>query len=166
MFMVDVDKLTKKTIDDGGILSLLYFDLHGKKKEELQQLGAGFVGKLLKEKGVVYAAGEIDEPVENNGVYSTSIKVKILTKDFNSLLLLCLNHCPFSLEILKPDMVNLTLDKAHNVLMNASTVSFELKKYIVERLAKAEEKEYYTQTMKKRMEMGKNLLEESLWEKE
>ncbi|MCX6768402.1 MAG: hypothetical protein NTY83_00980, partial [Candidatus Micrarchaeota archaeon] len=77
----DIGKLIEKTVKDGGVLALLYFDLHGNQKEALQKLGVGFVQKILQEQGVKYAQGEIDEPMESGGIVSTSVEIKVLTTD-------------------------------------------------------------------------------------
>ena len=63
-----VDEITYDAIAAGGYLSLVYFDLHAKTAEEVKSLMVGFIGKLTKEKGVIYAVGEIDKPLEKGGV--------------------------------------------------------------------------------------------------
>ncbi|MEM4272632.1 MAG: hypothetical protein QXH30_03495 [Candidatus Bilamarchaeaceae archaeon] len=155
----DLTSLIKKTIGDGGVLALLYFDLHGNNKETLVQLGAGLVQKVLKEEGIVFAKGEIDEPMENEGLFSTSIEMKVLTKDFSSLAGLCSNFCPFSLEVLEPQEI--VLDTAHmqDLLMYISTSSHDYKKYIIEKLSTPETRAEYAKNLKNRAEIGKKLLE-------
>ncbi|MFA6530648.1 MAG: hypothetical protein WCT31_02870 [Candidatus Micrarchaeia archaeon] len=159
--MIDVDKLTKETIAKGGILSVLYFDLHGTSGGILQELGAGFVQKLLKEPGVVYAVGEIDEPLlsEEGKFYSTSVEVKMLTKDFISLLNLCTSHCPYSLEILRPNEMRFTVDKLHEILMHASATTFEYKKHIIEKMSTKQELEMYKLNIQQKIALGKKLSE-------
>lgn len=157
--MADIEKLTKDTIAHGGIISLLYFDLHGSSKEVLKELGAGFVQRLLKEPGVVWTLGEIDEPITQGEFFSTSIEVRILTKDFNSMVKICAMYSPFSVEILKPGEVRLSLDKAHELLLDVSTTAFDYKKYIIERLSKPEDFERYKKSLEQKIELGKTLLE-------
>ena len=108
--MVDIEKLTKDTINKGGVLTVLYFDLHDQDREKLRQLATGFIDSMLKQEGVVSAYGEIEDPIEQNGAYSTTIEVKILTKDFLSLLNLCSVFNPLAVEIQRPNDIRLSLD--------------------------------------------------------
>ena len=87
--MTNIEKLTNDTINKGGVLCMLYFDLHSKDRDQLQQLATGFVDSILKQEGVITAYGEIEEPMEQENTFSTSIEVKVLTKDFLSLINVC-----------------------------------------------------------------------------
>ncbi len=156
--MVDVEKLTKETIASGGVLALLYFDIHGKNAEVLQELGAGFVQQLLKQDGVIWAIGEVDEPIEQKEICSTSVEVKILTSNFLSLSKICSLYSPISIEILRPNEIKLTLDNVHQLLLDVSTMAFEYKKFIVERISKAEELEQYRITLQQKIDLGKRIL--------
>lgn len=158
--MVDVEKLTKDTINKGGMLCMLYFDLHSDNKDKLQQLATGFVDSILKQDGVVTAYGEIEEPIEKEDTFSTTIEVKILTKDFLSLMAVCSVFNPLTVEILRPNEVKLSIDKAHDLLMNVSTNWFNIKKYITERVSSKEEVESFRKYIENRLEVGKRILEE------
>lgn len=171
--MTDITKLTNETINKGGVLAILYFDLHATSKDMLQQLGAGFIQKLLSEQGVVTALGEIDEPIEAQAkaseggsaegtekkMLSTTIEIKILVKSFADLARICAVYSPFSVEILRPSEIKLPLDKAHELLTNISTTTFAYKKHIVERLSTKEELDNYKKVIQQKMELGKKLLE-------
>jgi hypothetical protein len=157
----DVEKLTRKTIENGGVLAMLYFDLHAKSKEAVKELGTGFVNSVVQKPGVVFALGEIDEPVggEEGKNWTTSISLKVLTKDFLTLAGLCMAHSPFSVEILRPDEIRLQLSEAHEVLGNMAATTAEYKKYILMKLAKAGEMASIEETLKRRAELGKKILE-------
>jgi len=131
-----------------------------KTKELVQQLGTGFVNNIIQKPGVVFALGEIDEPVggEEGKNWSSSIAVKVLTRDFASLVSICLAHSPFSVEILRPDEITLPLNKAHELLGTVSAATAEYKKYIVTKLAKPDELAQIEEDLKKRVEMGKKML--------
>lgn len=158
---MDVKKVTEKTIKEGGVQAMLYFDLHAATKEAAQQLGAGFVNHLIKTPGVVYAMGEIDEPIggEEGKNYSTSIAVKVLTKDFLTLASICMTHSPFNVEILKPDEIRLPLNEAHELLGTMAATTAEYKKYIITKVAKPEEIEEFQKQLKIRAELGKKIIE-------
>ncbi|MBS3068534.1 hypothetical protein J4450_07545 [Candidatus Micrarchaeota archaeon] len=157
--MVDIEKLTKDTINKGGILSILYFDLHSKDKDKLQALATSFIDSILKQDGVVTAYGEIEEPLEQDGMFSTSIEVKVLTKDFLSLINICSIFNPITVEILRPNEVKITLDKAHELLMSVATNWFNIKRYITEKVSSKEDIEHIKKYLENRELIGKQLLE-------
>jgi len=165
---MDVKKVTEETIKNGGVQAMLYFDLHAVSKEAAQQLGTGFVNHLIKTPGVIYALGEIDEPISGGEGknFSTSISVKILVKDFNTLGILCLTHSPFTVEILKPDEIRLPLNQAHELLSTMSATAAEYKKYILTKIAKPEELAEFQKQLEIRAELGKKILEKKKGEEE
>ena len=157
--MTDIEKLTKDTINKGGVLATVYFDLHSDSSDKLRNLATGFVDSILKQEGVITSYGEIEEPIEQNGTFTTTIEVKILVKDFLSLLNVCSVFNPLTVEILKPNEINMSLDKAHELLMNASSNWFNIKKYITERVSSKEDIAGFKKYLENRTEIGKKLLE-------
>ncbi|MEW5995983.1 MAG: hypothetical protein AB1657_00095 [Candidatus Micrarchaeota archaeon] len=155
----DIGRLIDKTVKDGGVLALLYFDLHGTPKDALQKLGVGFVQKVLREQGVLYASGEIDEPMEREGIFSTTVEIKVLTKDLLSLARLCAQHSPFSVEVLRPEEFALSVPELHELLMFIGATTHDYRKYIMEKVASLEEKERYKKSLEQRMRMGEKLME-------
>lgn len=158
--MSDVEKLTRDTVASGGVLAMLYFDLHARTKEIVQELGTGFVNTIIQKPGVVFALGEIDEP-KGGGEgknWSTSIEVKVLVKDFATLASICMAHSPYSIEILRPDQIRLPLSQAHDLLGTIAATSAEYKKYILMKLSKPEELLQLQENLKKRAEMGRKIL--------
>ena len=161
--MDDIEKLTKDTIKNGGIQAMLYFDIHAKTKEAVQDLGRGFINTIIHKPGVVYALGEIDEPIggEEGKNFSSSISLKLLTKDFNTLGLICMAHSPFTVEILKPEEIKLSISQTQELLSNMSATTAEYKKIIVTKLSSKEEIMQMQEDLKTRAEMGKKMSEKS-----
>ncbi|MDO8554866.1 MAG: hypothetical protein Q7S22_08705 [Candidatus Micrarchaeota archaeon] len=155
----DITKLTKDTLAKGGVLVVLYFDLHGNTKELLQNLGTGFVDRMLKEPGVIFALGEIEEPIEERGIHSTSIEIKVLTTSFLALMNICALYSPFSLEILKPSEIHLSIENAHELLISVGSTTMDYKKYIIQNISKPEDVAKYKQAMQNKADVGKRLLE-------
>jgi len=155
----NVEKVTKDAVKNGGILAVLYFDIHTKTKEKAQEIGAGFVEQLLREPGVIYAVGEIEEPIQDNDLFSTPVQVKVLSKSFTHLANLCATHSPFSIEILEPDQIRLQLSEAHDVLANIATTTADYKKYIIEKLTSPEEREKYKRILEAKAELGRKILQ-------
>lgn len=158
--MTDIEKLTKDTVQKGGVLTILYFDLHAKESDNLTHLATSFIDTILKQEGVVTAYGEIEEPMEQNGTYSTTIELKVLTKDFETLVNICSLFSPLNVEIQRPNEIKLSLDKAHALLVSVAANWFNIKKYIAERVSTKEELEQFTKYVQDRAAMGKKMLDE------
>ncbi len=158
--MNDIEKLTKDTVANGGVLAMLYFDLHAKTKELVQEIGTGFINNIIHKEGVVFALGEIDEPIggEEGKNFSSSIEVKVLTRDFATLAAICMAHSPYTVEILRPDEIYLNLNQAHDLLGTISATTAEYKKYILTKLSTPEEIASLQNNLKKRADMGKKIL--------
>ncbi len=160
--MEDAEKLTRDTIKNGGVLAMVYFDIHARTKESLQELGTGFINSVIQRPGVVFAYGEIEEPVDGGEGknWSSSISIKVLVRDFVTLGNLCMAHSPFTVEILRPDEIKLQLAEAHELLGNMAATTAEYKRYILTKIAKPEELAGLENALKKRAEMGQKMLKE------
>jgi len=156
-----VDEMTDDAIADGGYLTLVYFDLHAKTADEVKNLMVGFIGKLTKEKGVIYAVGEIDQPMEKDGIFSTWAEVKLLAKDFPTLARISAQYSPIGMEIIRPDRVALGLGEAQGMLLDISQTSQNFTRLIMEKVLPKEEAEEYQKKMLSRVELGRKLLEDS-----
>lgn len=100
----DVDMVTEEKVRKGGVLARLYFDMQDKDKEKLQHIMLSLVNdKLMKEKGVVYCYGTIEEPLEKDGIYITSATVTLLMDNFAPLIGIAFNYAPAGVEVLKPE---------------------------------------------------------------
>lgn len=154
-----VEEITEEAIREGGILALLYFDLHANSKEAVKQLLVAALAKLSQEPGVIYAVGEIDEPIESGDLFSSSAEVKILTKDYVSLQTICAQYAPIGIEILKPSEIRLTLGEAQDALLKIGEAAHEYTRLILEKIMGPEDKKRYQQTLAQRAELGKRLLE-------
>jgi len=158
--MNDVEKLTRKTVEDGGVLAMLYFDIHAKTEELVKELGTGFINEIIHKPGVVFALGEIEKPEGGSETknWSSIIEIKVLTKDFQTLANICMAHSPFTIEILRPDEINLQLSEAHSLLSLMAAITAEYKRHILTKLAKPGELGKIEETLKRRAEMGKKIL--------
>lgn len=158
--MNEVEKVTKDTVANGGVLALLYFDIHAKTKELVQELGSGFINSVIQKQGVVFALGEIDEPIGGGEGknWSSSIELKVLTKDFATLASICMANSPYTVEILRPDSIKLSLDQAHSLLGVMSATTAEYKKFILTKLSKPDELARLQENLKVRAEMGRKIL--------
>jgi hypothetical protein len=154
-----VEQITDDAVREGGYLANVYFDLHATTEEAVKSLMVGFIGKLTKEPGVIYAVGEIDKPMEKEGVFSTWAEVKLLAQDFPTLVRVASQYSPIGVEILRPDEVKLTLGEAQSALLDVAQTSQNFTRLIMERVLSGEEKAEYGKKMAQRAELGRKLLE-------
>ena len=156
-----LEELTNETVKEGGVFAVLYFDMHSKDKEQLKGVATDFVGRITREPGILYAQGEIEEPVKDaEGVYSTNAEVYVLAQTFTALLGLSIRYGPIGVEILRPDdRLKLTLGEAHDILLLVAQNSYEVSRFVMSRVAKPEDWEQFKKDSERRAEMGRKLLE-------
>jgi hypothetical protein len=157
---VNIKALTEKTIEEGGILSILYFDAIGKDKEKIEQLLVDLVARLNAEKDVVYCVGDIQRAIElEGGEYSAAAKITILTKNFMALSRICENYGPIGIEILKPHEITLKSHEAQAVLLNHIQMISNLLREIVEKTMTPEERKRLAKILDAKAERGKELMQ-------
>lgn len=157
----DVDKVTEEKIAKGGVLVKLYFDMQDKEKEKLQPFMVELINeRLIKEKGVVYAFGAVEEPLERGGVYITSATVTMLFDSFMPLVNVAFNYAPAGIEILKPEgTMTFKMFDLQAMLMDISNISMVYTNHILQKVLDPEEVEKLKSKMDARAEFGKKLLE-------
>ncbi|MEM3841125.1 MAG: hypothetical protein QXN59_00295 [Candidatus Micrarchaeaceae archaeon] len=157
----EVDIVTEEHVRNGGVLAKLYFDMQHKEKDKLKPLMVDLINnRLLKEKGVVYCYGAIEEPIENHGAYITNSRVTILTENFTALVNIVFNYAPAGIEIVKPEKtVEFKISELQGLLLDISQISVGYSKYILERVLTPEEKKDIERSIENRAELGKKLLE-------
>lgn len=157
--MDQAEKIKKETIEKGGVLAKFYFDVHSNQKDILKNLMLDFISNnILKEPGVVYAYGIIDEPIENKGLFSTNAEITILASGIMPLFNIALKYSPFSVEILEPYERKLTASEFQEILLRASETSFQLSQYIYENILTPQQKEEFNKKVINRAELAKKYL--------
>ncbi|VVC04682.1 Uncharacterised protein [Candidatus Burarchaeum australiense] len=156
-----LEDLTNEAVREGGVFAVLYFDMHSQDVEKLKQISTEFVGRMTGEPGVLYAQGEIEEPIKGaDGVYSTNAEVHVLTQTLTSLMGVAMRYGPIGVEILRPDNhLKLSLGEAHDLLLLVSQNSFEFSRFVINKIASPEDKQKFQKDSERRAEMGKKLLE-------
>lgn len=154
-----VDEMTDDAIREGGYLAMVYFDLHATTADAVKNLMVGFIGKLTREPGVIYAVGEIDQPIEKEGIFSTWAEVKMLASDFPTLVRIASQYSPIGVEILRPDSVKMTLGEAQGSLLDISQTSQNFTRLIMEKMLSEDERKDYATKLSQRIALGKKLFE-------
>ncbi|MDE1871551.1 MAG: hypothetical protein KGI06_04930 [Candidatus Micrarchaeota archaeon] len=157
----DVEKVTEEKIAKGGVLVKLYFDMQHKEKDKLQPLLVDLINeRLMKEPGVVYCYGSVEEPLEKEGTYITSAMVTMLFDKFQPLVGVAFRYAPAGIEILKPsNTMSFKIFELQAMLMDLSQISVDYSKYILEKVLKPEDIENIRTQLENRTETGKKLLE-------
>ena len=156
----DMDKLTEEKIGNGGLLLKLYFDMKNKEKESLQPLLVDLINEhLLKEPGVVYCYGAIEEPIEMEGVYSTSATITILVENFRSSINIEFRYAPAGVELIRPTKdVNLRPIEIQGALMDISLVSESYSKFIVQNAMTEEGMRHLSDDISNRIKRGTEMI--------
>ena len=156
----DVDRVTEEAMAKGGILVKMYFDMRHNERDKLQPLMTDLINeRLMKEKGIVYCYGAIEEPLERDGIFITSGTVTVLFDSFLPLIGIAFSYAPAGIEILKPTKdISFKPMQLQSMLMDISNISINYSKYILERVLSPEEKEAIATHLNDRVELGKKLL--------
>lgn len=159
----DVEKLTEEKISKGGMLIRMYFDMQEKEKEKLQPLMLDLINeRLMKEKGVVYVYGSIEEPVESHGVYTTSGVVTVLFENLQYLINTIFKYAPAGIEVLRPEKeIRLKPSELQSMLMDMSQIAVDYSRYILEKIMKPEDLEQVKRNLEQRAEIGRKLAEKA-----
>jgi len=159
-------KMVDETVKEGGILAMMYFDIHGNDPEVLKGSMTTFISKISVENGVVYAFGNIQPPIKAEDVpdlYSTMAEVYILTEDFYALSYISLNYAPVSVDILKPeDKIVLSLSDAQKICVRLSHFSQVFTNTYLNKVLSPKEKDALLKKIKFREEHGKKMIEDGL----
>jgi len=153
-----VDEITNDAIEEGGYLCILYFDMHASSEEAVKNILVGFVAKLTKEEGVIYALGDIDKPIVHDDLFSASAEVKMLIKDLASFTRICAQYSPIGIEILRPHEVKLSLGELQEALLSVAQLSSQFTSILMQKGLSPEEHALYSKKLEQRMQLGKNLL--------
>lgn len=159
----DVDRIAEETVAKGGILVKMFFDMRHNERDKLQPLMTDLINeRLMKEPGMVYCYGAIEEPLEREGIFITSGVVTMLFNSFMPLVGIAFRYAPAGIEILKPtkEMVFKPMD-LQRMLMDISDISINYSKYVLERVLNPEEKEAVMRHLNDRAELGKKMIDNS-----
>lgn len=162
MSVPSVEEVTRNALEKGGVLAMVYFDVHGNDKEEVEGILVETSRRLTAERDVVYAVGEIERAIEmDDGTYSAAASVRILTTSFPALVRICALYSPIGVEILKPNEIKLSLATAHEVLNQVADASYAFMTTMLKKVLKPDEMAKLEKIMKRRAELGKELISQS-----
>jgi hypothetical protein len=156
----DVDILTEEKIGKGGVLAKLYFDMQSKNREEIQPALVELINEhLLKEKGVVYCYGMVDEPLEKDGIFITSAVVTVLVEHFFTLVTIAFNYSPAGVEIMQPNReLHFKPAELQSMLLDISQISISYSRYVLEHVLNPEDLAKINTQLDNRALLGKQMM--------
>ena len=161
--MAEQNKTPQQLIDEviakGGILAVMYFDISSNQKDLVQGALADLIARITKEQGIISVVGEIEDPIEIEGIWSTSAEVTMLSKNFASLSIVAMRFGPLGVEVIRPDQVKLSLGEAQGTLLNIAQVGQDFSQFILETVMNEQQKADFKKRIAARAEQGKKLLE-------
>jgi len=168
MAKTDLERITDEKIARGGVLARVYFDMQHKEKDKLQPLLVDLINEhLLKERGVVYCYGVIEEPFERDKVFVTSATITVLFENFFAMVGIVFHYAPAGIEIMRPEKdMKFQISELQSMLMELSQISVDYSKYILEKVLKPEDMKTITEELENRALIGKRFLEKQGKEKE
>lgn len=162
MLKSEMDKITEEKIQNGGVLLKFYFDMKNKDKEKLQPLLVDLVNEhLLKENGVVYCYGSIEEPIEMDDLYSTSAMVTVLFESLRHSAVVAFRYAPAGIELINPSKgINLDPSNIQGLLMDLSQISNDYSAYILQNVLTVEQRAQLGSSIEDRIKHGQTLMDE------
>ena len=156
----ELDKVTEEKIGTGGVLVKMYFDMQSEEKENLQPLLVDLINeRLLKEPGVVYCYGAIEEPIKKEPYFVTNAVVTVLFESIKHLIWVAFKYAPAGVEVIKPHKdLRINVWDLQAMLIDISQLSSDYSRYILEKVLKPEDMERINRQIENRKELGKKLI--------
>ena len=102
--------------EEQEILSRVIIEVAGKPKEYIEKTIKLVIDKIKEEKGVKVEKQELFDAKEKDGIWSTYTELEVLTKDISTLIGLCFDYMPSSVEIIEPSNLKFDTNSIGNVL--------------------------------------------------
>jgi len=157
----DVERVTDEKVAKGGLLVKFYFDMQSEDKEKLQPLLVDLINeRLMKEPGIVYCYGAVEEPIKRDKYFITSAAVHVLFENIRNLVMIAFKYAPIGVEIIKPQKdLHVNVWDMQSMLLDVSQFSVDYSRYILEKVLSSEDMAKINQDLENRREIGKKLME-------
>ena len=157
-----LEELIKEAVKYGAVHSTFHFDVHGKEAQAVKDTLVDVLARLTNEEGILYAKGEVEEPIGSEAEgYTSTAEAKVLTENFALTLKISMRYGPAAVEIIEPHSLKLGVQEMQDLLLSASEISKQYASYVVEKLWGKEELEKYKERVEKQIEQGRKLREKA-----
>ena len=102
------EAVVKEKLEQGYVQINTVIEIVGAPKEHVEDTLRLVLKKLRDEKGVDVLGGKVHEPKPQGPFFSTFAELEILVKDFATLISICFNYMPSSVEIVEPAQFKLS----------------------------------------------------------
>jgi hypothetical protein len=163
----ELERVTEEKVGKGGMQVKMYFDMQSEEQDKLQPLLVDLINeRLLKEPGVVYCYGAIEEPIKKDKYFITSAVVTALFENLKSLIWITFKYAPAGIEVLKPQKdIQISAWDLQSILLDISQLSNDYSRYILEKVLKPEDIEQINMQIENRKEVGRKLMQKKEGEK-
>ena len=158
----ELKELVKKATSKGAIHAFLYFDAFGNEKDAVEGSLTEYLGRIAKERGLIYCKGQIEESLESEEHrFTTYAEVEVLAESIDVLQRICMNYGPVGVEVMAPNSVTLELDELQRLLLNSANLSHEYASMVLRFQTSKENVDELERKFSARAEVGKKLLEKA-----
>ena len=109
------EAVVREKLEKGYLMINTIIEIVGKPKEHVEETLRLVLKQLREEKGVDVLGGKVHEPKTQDAFFSTFAELNILVKDFSTLIGLCFNYMPSSVEIVEPAQFKLKPNEVANL---------------------------------------------------
>lgn len=102
------EKQIKSKISEGYIHSRIILEVVGKPKEYVVETLKENLKKIKDDKNNLLISEKTEKPAKQDNYFSTFAEIEVLSKDSLSLLSLCFDYMPSSVEIIEPEKITLS----------------------------------------------------------
>ncbi|MHA1988831.1 MAG: hypothetical protein ACW98D_19605 [Promethearchaeota archaeon] len=104
------------TEDKNYIRCRIILEMLGKPKEHIEKTLKGFVEKIKQDTSYMVIKEEFAEAKEQETMWSSFVELEMVFNDIKSLLPFCFDYMPSSIEVIKPENINVKQNDLSNFL--------------------------------------------------
>ncbi|MGM5484544.1 MAG: hypothetical protein ACQEP1_01600 [Nanobdellota archaeon] len=108
--------MVNEKAEEGQVLAHAVLEVVGKPKEHIHKAIKDHVENIKQDKEIEVEDSHIEEPTEQEDMYSTFAEVKAWFKDMSKVINFCFDYMPSSIEILEPDKKTINMNVMTDLL--------------------------------------------------
>lgn len=97
----EVDELYEK-LERGAIRTIITLEVVGKPQKHVEDALKLYVDNLKKDSRITFIKEDFGEAIEEEGLWSTFAELEVVVNELSTLVWVCINFSPASIEILEP----------------------------------------------------------------
>ena len=125
------ESMLREKLEEGWLHCAIIVEIVGKPAEHVKKSLDLLLEKLSKEKNVHVTEKKSHPPKENEGFFTAFAEIEVIVKDTQTLVLLCFDYLPSSVELLAPQEIDMNAialsDLLNDLLAQLHQVGLRLK---------------------------------------